>query len=348
MNDVRANLPPCVHAFGLSRRKIAFVRDFLAPVRVEPLARPERLSAASVVLLWGRSAPPADLPAGVRLLRVEDGFLRSVGLGADLVRPLSLAFDTRGIYFDATAPSDLEHLLQHATFDAETLGRARALRERVVARGTTKYNVGGAPWVRPSHAKRVVLVPGQVESDASLAFGSPRLRKNMDLLRAARSAEPEAYVVYKPHPDVVAGLRGAGEGEDEAARLCDEVVADAPMGALLPVVDAVHVLTSQTGFEALLRGKEVICHGQPFYAGWGLTRDTTPVARRTRALTLDELVAGTYLAYPTYVSGRTGQRTTAEAVLDELEAARARPRSFFERVVVDGLRPLARVFLRRP
>jgi capsular polysaccharide export protein len=348
MTALRIALPAVVYAYGMSRRKLGFLRDFLAPSDVVPLDEPAALPSDGTLILWGRHEPPPDLPASARIVRVEDGFLRSVGLGADLVRPLSLAFDTRGIYFDATAPSDLEELLQHAAFDTEMLERARVLRLRVVARGATKYNVGGTPWVRPAHAKRVVLVPGQVESDASLAFGSPRLRRNMDLLRAARRAEPDAYLVYKPHPDVVAGLRGAGVGEGEAAKLCDELLVDAPMGALLPVVDAVHVLTSQTGFEALLREKEVTCHGQPFYAGWGLTRDTTPVARRSRTLTLDELVAGAYLAYPTYVSSKTGERTTAEAVLDELEAERTRATTWLERLASRVIRPLARVALRRP
>lgn len=226
MSKMRIELPAVVHAHGLSLRKLGFVRDFVAPAKVRSVGRGNEVPAGGVLLLWGRAEVPAGVSPTVRVVRVEDGFVRSVGLGADLVRPLSLSFDSRGIYFDATVPSDLEHLLQHATFDEALLARARALRERVVSRGTTKYNVGGAPWVRPAHAKRVVFVPGQVESDASLAFGSPRFRKNMDLLRAAREAEPDAYLVYKPHPDVVAGLRGAGEGEHAAATLCDEVIVD--------------------------------------------------------------------------------------------------------------------------
>ena len=36
-------------------------------------------------------------------------------------------------------------------------------------------------------------------------------------------------------------------------------------------------MTSLAGFEALLRGKPVTTHGQPFYAGWGLTEDICPV-----------------------------------------------------------------------
>jgi len=130
-------------------------------------------------------------------------------------------------------------------------------------------------------------------------------------------------VIYKPHPDVVAGLRRNGADEADAARWCDEVLVDVAMGALLPSVDEVHTITSLSGFEALLRGKKVVCHGQPFYAGWGLTEDLWPLARRTRRLSLDELVAGALILYPTYVSRTTGRFTTPERALDELLAWRA-------------------------
>jgi capsular polysaccharide export protein len=166
----------------------------------------------------------------------------------------------------------------------------------------------------------VILVPGQVEADASLAFGAPGTRHNLDLLRAVRQANPDAHLIYKPHPDVVAGLRRRGQGEDDARDWCDEVVLDVAMGDLLQEIDELHTLTSLSGFEALLRGKKVVCHGQPFYAGWGLTDDIIPPARRDRRLTLDELVAGVLILYPAYVSRTTGRFTTPERALDELLA----------------------------
>jgi capsular polysaccharide export protein len=230
--------------------------------------------------------------------------------------------DGRGIYYDATRPSDLEYLLQNSPLDAALVRRAAALRQRIVEQGLTKYNVGGKRWQRPASAGRVILVPGQVETDASIAFGAPGVKRNVDLLRAVRESSPDAHVLYKPHPDVVAGLRRRGAGEDEAARWCDEVVADSAMADLLESVDEVHVLTSLAGFEALLRGKKVVAYGQPFYAGWGLTEDRGRVDRRSRKLGLDELVAGVLILYPTYVSRTTGRFTTPEQALDELLAWR--------------------------
>jgi capsular polysaccharide export protein len=222
------------------------------------------------------------------------------------------------MYYDATAPSELEHVLLTSEFPADLSARAKRLRDRIVEGGLTKYNVGAGTWRRSKDALRVILVPGQVESDASIRYGGSSIRSNMGLLQAVREANPSAYVIYKPHPDVLAGLRTKGVGEDEALRWCDEVVTDVSMGTLLSAVDEVHVLTSLAGFEALLRGKKITCYGQPFYAGWGLTHDIMPPARRTSRLTLDELVAGALILYPTYVSRVTGKFTTAERALDEL------------------------------
>lgn len=320
---MRSRFPATVHATGFSIYKRGIVRSFFQGSRVTFGRSP----GGAVQAVWG-SAPAQ----AASVIRLEDGFIRSVGLGADLVRPLSWVMDRQGIYYDATRPSELESILQNSTFDDALLARARALRQRLVADGLTKYNVGTGAWQRPREAdgaatRRVILVPGQVESDASLAYGAPGVRRNLDLLRAVRAANPDAYVVYKPHPDVVAGLRRQGEGEHDAAGWCDEVVQDAPMGELLLAVDEIHTLTSLAGFEGLLRGKKVVCYGQPFYAGWGLTTDVLPVARRTRRLALDELVAGVLIRYPAYVSRSTGRFTTPERALDELLQWRERAAS---------------------
>jgi hypothetical protein len=83
----------------------------------------------------------------------------------------------------------------------------------------TKYNLRAPAWQRPATATRVVLVVGQVESDASIRLGAPGVRRNLELLKAVRRAEPDAYLVYKPHPDVVAGLCRQGEGEGRVAEV---------------------------------------------------------------------------------------------------------------------------------
>ncbi len=319
--QARTALPDSVFTYGFSFNKRRNLCRFAAGSRVRRVRHVGHLPHRATLFLWGSAALPDGLRPDIEVIRVEDGFLRSVGLGADLVHPISWVMDRRGIYYDATRESDLECLLQCTQFAPGLLARAAALRERIAASGITKYSVGERAWRRPARA-RVILVPGQVESDASLRLGAPSLRTNIGLLRAVRTANPDSYLLYKPHPDVAAGLRARGQGEQQVRDWCDEVLTEVAIGTLFERVDEVHVLTSLAGFEALLRGRFVVCYGLPFYAGWGLTQDVEPVGRRRRHLTLDELVAGTLILYPTYVSRRTGRYISPEQALDELLAWR--------------------------
>lgn len=307
---------------GFQRWKRPFVRRFFKGKRFRFVKNAERLPADCTVLIWGMQFSEFAFPKKTRVIRIEDGFIRSVGLGADIVKPLSWVIDDLGIYYDATRPSRLERILAETKFSQALLDRASKFRHALVGSGITKYNVGTASWQRPEAKQQVILVPGQVETDASIQFGAPlpqcTIRRNMDLLRAVRHAHPEAYVVYKPHPDVIAGLRMAGEEEDCAIAWCDEIVTDVPVGQMLDLVDEVHVITSLAGFEALIRGKSVTCYGQPFYSGWGLTKDIFPLMRRTKRLSLSELIAGVMFCYPMYVSRVDNRSICAEMCLSEL------------------------------
>jgi capsular polysaccharide export protein len=323
----RQGLPKVVEAFGFKPWKQPILRRFLPGSRIRYRRRHSLPSTqANCLAIWGRDPGKGVLrrlrekepPA---LLHIEDGFLRSVGLGANLVAPLSWVVDRRGIYYDATRASDLEwHLAHHAFSDAERQ-RGAGLRRRLVATGLTKYNLQGDPWQRPKGAARVVLVPGQVESDASIRYGAEGIRSNLQLLQAVRRAEPDAWLVYKPHPDVVAGLRQGSEA-GAAARHCDQILLQGAMDQLLAEVDAVHVITSLAGFEALLRGVSVHTWGLPFYAGWGLTHDQLHCGRRGRLLSLDELVHGALIHYPRYVSRHSGWALEPEEAIEELLAWR--------------------------
>ena len=319
----RSRLPSTLQVLGFSRWKLPLAAKFFDGSMLRFANDEQDVDSGSPVLSWGTKSDALLTQATQPVIRVEDGFLRSVGLGANKTRPLSWVVDDLGIYYDATRPSRLECLLQSAEgFTPSVLARAAALREAICTCGVTKYNLAGSPWKRPAGVGTVILVTGQVESDASIHFGANTLRSNLHLLKAVRERNPRAWVLYKPHPEVLAGTRAAGADEAQAAQWCNQVVGDTPFHQLLEEVDEVHVLTSQSGFEALMRGVPVTTYGQPFYAGWGLTTDldlhVDVQARRRRRLSLDELVAGTLILYPTYVSRITERFTTPEQTLLEL------------------------------
>lgn len=251
--------------------------------------------------------------AGVPLWRIEDGFIRSIGLGAALHLPASIVLDRSGIHYDPSRPSDLETLLSSHCFTDAECARASALTDSLRQFGITKYNLSGAALSLPEN-RPIALVIGQVDEDASMQLGAAGLSTGQ-LIERARAADPSAYLVYKPHPDVVAGLR---EGLRNAP--VDLIAADADLLALIERADSIHVLSSLTGFEALIRNKTVHVHGQPFYAGWGLTIDHNPPARRGRRLSLSELVAATLIAYPLYCHPDSGARIEVEELVRLLSA----------------------------
>jgi capsular polysaccharide export protein len=236
-----------------------------------------------------------------------------------------LVLDPDGIYYDPSRPSRLEKILQTATFSSEELARAARLRQSIVDSRISKYNLPAAERLaltaRPG--QRILLVPGQVADDASVRLGTQSVGDNLSLLRAVRVANPDAYIIYKPHPDVLSGNR-RGSLHDAADAPWNLVVGQVPVAACLDVVDEVHTMTSLVGFEALLRGLPVVTYGQPFYASWGLTDDRAPLARRTRRLSLDQLVAGALLRYPRYMHWPTRAFCSAEDKVLELRQANNR------------------------
>jgi capsular polysaccharide export protein len=250
-------------------------------------------------------------------VRVEDGFLRSKGLGAELVPPLSLVADDLGIYYDPTRPSRLETLITaRAEMRHDQHARARKLIDGLKLAGLSKYNIRDAAPAETLTKGHRILVPGQVEDDASVLRGAGDLRTNLQLLEAARAAHPDAVILYKPHPDVEAGLR---DGSIEASSLADHVLDRCDPVALLEHVDAVWTMTSLLGFEALLRGVPVTTLGTPFYAGWGLTKDLGDVPPRRRAtVSLEGLVHAALIDYPRYLDPHSGLPCPVEVIVDRL------------------------------
>lgn len=265
-------------------------------------------------MIWASKATDASTAT-----RVEDGFLRSRGLGAELVPALSLVCDDLGIYYDPRRDSRMEYWINRS-IDLEdgALRRAEALRMSLIKNHLSKYNLDGATPDLP--AGRRILVPGQVEDDASIETGAQDVRSNAALLKATREANPDAIVIYKPHPDVEAGLR-TGTIDAETAKLADVIATHADPMALLDQVDAVWTITSLLGFEAVLRGVPVTCLGLPFYAGWGLTRDLceTP-ERRFSTPTLDQLSHAALIDYPRYFDPLTNAPCPVEVVVDRLRS----------------------------
>lgn len=260
-------------------------------------------------VVWGRTDAPEDT------LCMEDGLLRSRGLGAALIPPASLVLDTTSLYFDAHTEGRLDRLIRDAQGlpDGE-LERARRLIRQITKSGLTKYNMTGTAPGLPADRHKVLVV-GQVENDASLLYGATETRTNLAILERARAENPDAYLMWKPHPDVEAGLRKGDVAAEDVAKLADTTLAQTNADAAIKAADAIWTITSTLGFEALLRGKPVTCLGMPFYAGRGLTRDLVPrpAHREGVDVSLEALAHACLIAYPRYFDPRTGAPIAPES-----------------------------------
>ena len=287
------------------------IAKYLKPksIIINYTSKAKHISDDLTVLTWGAN----EIEFKGRIIRVEDGFIRSKGLGANFRPPLSLVFDDLGIYFDARSPSRLENILQHSQFTPAELKRSKELISFLREHKLTKYNLGINHVSLPtdSRGKKVILVPGQVDSDASIKYGSPRFKNNKELLAEVRRQHPDAYICYKPHPDLVSGARADKPLWDGIESQVNYLITEGDIISWIQAVDEVHTLTSTVGFEALMHGKPVFTYGLPFYASWELTNDWLDCPRRTAKRTLEELVYATLIEYPTYLNPKTGEFTTA-------------------------------------
>ena len=109
---------------GFSRRKRSYARAFLSSpeTTIRFFATPAKARkwaarAGARTMVWSSKLEDDDREDN--LVRMEDGFLRSVGLGSDFAPPYSLVMDPDGIYYDPAAPSRLEKILAEYDFQAQ-------------------------------------------------------------------------------------------------------------------------------------------------------------------------------------------------------------------------------------
>ena len=97
---------------GISFWKKRRIADFLG---AEPVYARDAATAVSAarrlgggIAVWPSRAPKgldaAAAAADVPVFRIEDGFIRSRGLGADFIPPASVIIDGRGVYYDTRSP----------------------------------------------------------------------------------------------------------------------------------------------------------------------------------------------------------------------------------------------------
>ena len=330
LRKVSKFFPQDLDAINLTPWKARQINRFVYPVtgkRVKFFKRFNR--KMKNIIVWGKNTRiESYLTNFDDFISVEDGFIRSVGLGADLYPPLSLLFDKKGIHYDASKVSDLEDQLQNSNVNYSEKMRARKILNLIIKLKISKYNLRLNKTINlPKNAenKEIIGVLGQVESDNSIIYGVPDntiQKTNFALVEKVRKDYPDAFIIYKPHPDTESGVRAKGERDSDISDYTDLIANETSLEDLFNKVDRIAVFTSLGGFEALIRGISVITYGFPFYAGWGLTEDKLNnhdwAKRRTRRISIEELTFISLIKYPFYSSMKFNCLTEIENIFEEI------------------------------
>ena len=274
--------------------------------------------------LWAKKM--SKLTRG-ELLLLEDGFIRSFGLGVEGSPSFSIVQDNKGIYYDATTSSKLEDILNYYDFnsDNELMKIAKEARAKIVAYQISKYNnFKELDLTYLDNAKEKILIVAQTYGDSSLAYGLGNSFSTKELISDAIKNNPKAEVYIKVHPDVLVGKKESDIDLTALPKSCHILTENANPIKLMGYFDKIYTKTSGMGFEALILDKEVHCYGLPFYASWGVTSDKLNCSRRVRNLTVDEIFAGAYILYSSYYNPYLNEESDILEVIEYIEKFRKR------------------------
>lgn len=315
--------------FSISRQLIKNAQPFLDICHYSFLDR--LFGRCGTFYGWGRKrsgqkAVELSKKCDMSFVLLEDGFIRSLGLGVEGSPSFSIVEDDVGIYYDATAPSRLENILNTYDFasDSGLMDTAREAMELIRHHCISKYN--HAPDVLEGYFgdqdKRVLIV-AQTAGDASLSYGMGNHFTTDQMIDAAIVENPDATVYLKIHPDVLSGKKGSDINIQSARQKCIIIDQDVNPISLMEHFDTVYTKTSQMGFEALIAGKKCVCFGMPFYAGWGITDDRMRCECRDRVRSVEEVFAAAYILYTRYYNPYTNSPSDILDTIHEIVRQRS-------------------------
>ena len=234
---------------------------------------------APVTACWSGAAarPPGGVrrwprAAAVPLVRVEDAFLRSLHPGPRRASLRLACWSTRSACTSTAAPRrGSRKSLPRTTCRIRTFWTLQSLAiARLKHLDLSKYNIHDPDLPIPDPG--YVLVIDQTRGDASIRHGGASEATFRAMLEAAKQENPDARIVIRSHPETMAGLRPGHFGAADAHGRVTLLTAPVSPHRLLAGAAAVYTVSSQLGFEAILHGHRPHVFGQPFYAGWGLSR----------------------------------------------------------------------------
>ena len=197
--------------FSAGIQRIPHLEAFLGePCRKLSLLRPVP-DGITRIAVWGyrptgEKAVARAEQSGLPVLRLEDGFIRSLGLGVSGCPPLSMVLETQGMYYDASKPSTLEMLILQREENQPLQDTARQAMQIIVEGDLSKYNQAPA-CTKAKPECGAVLVVDQTFGDMAVVYGNAGAEQFEQMLQAAMAENPTSEIWVKIHPDVLLGKK---------------------------------------------------------------------------------------------------------------------------------------------
>jgi capsular polysaccharide export protein len=256
--------------------------------------------------------------------RIENGiFLSDRRAGS---YRLSFLVDGPAGYFSGLEATRLETDLEALTPGALRAHPAnQTLLAQVLSGRLSKYTYRKPLDNKPTATD--ILVAGQMALDAALLETNCLGKSMLELIGLVHQRllphHPGARVFFKPHPHSKTAAREISEIAAQWPKV-EFIAADTSIIDCLDNKPVVATYTSTAGLEAALRGSEVHCFGNAFYAGWGFTVDHVAAPRRTNRLQPDDVYLHIVSQRMIFVNAAGSAIIPAEQALAEHDAAQSR------------------------
>lgn len=260
---------------------------------------------------------------GCPVVYLEDGFIRSHGIGLSGEPGLSIIIDDLTPYYDATQASRLETFLASNKLVSKKIQTyCQNCIERIIKHKISKYNDAPRHKLQIGrHDRKKLLIVDQRYNDMSVTYGLANSQTFEDMLSDAINYYHDWDIIIKQHPDSIKGGKSSYFNTERlsfAKEMNNIFIIDYDINpySLLELIDEVFVCTSQLGFEACMVEKKVHCYGMPFYAGWGITEDKLKIPRRNKKRNIFEIFYFSYIKLSRYIDPRTNELCSLEHIID--------------------------------
>ncbi len=299
-------------------------------LNADSLKNSNEMSSVNLFIQWGIESKDVKIIQReiARKLRrpiayIEDGFIRSYGIGLSNEPGCSIIIDDMTAYYDATKPSRLEtYLASDSCLTEEDRNYCRRCIDKIINYRLSKYN--DTPIFKPEigqQGRKKLLLVDQRYGDMSVVYGLANDQTFKSMLSDALKNYSEWDIIIKVHPDAIKGGKSSYFNMETlkfAKHKNNIFIIDYDINpyCLFDIVDEVFVCSSQLGFEACMAGKQVHCYGMPFYAGWGITNDKIKIDRRNKKRDILEIFYFSYVKLSRYVDPTSGTPCKLEEFIE--------------------------------